>query len=545
MNGELVQRLCPFLVVGVLVVSALGAGQTVLGAAFEDRLFGDRFKRISAEEVSALVEKRPDDAQLLYAASGYFDGDRRQALLDKAISLDKRYEAVALTQELSRIPSGGSPERKQGSSSATVSRAAEILARLMVLDPENALPHWFLATQAFGQSKADEGFAQIAEALKKRKFETYDSAHLRAQFHLLDALGRDGILKFSIQAATRLPYLDDGRYLSEKLIERGKQRLSAGDRAGALDDFAGADRLADELLLARPLFTSSEHIAKMIKEKVAQARVELYEAEGDAPGAAGARLEIAALKAYTAQMASTFERDVAMFRTVQLVDDVGVGLRQRLSEEALQAELAKPAPFAGTLDTAAAQFRDFTTSAEFESMMGIWFENLLEVGESVALQKAAEFYRHSSVAQKQERLIEAFGALQKAAEELPKDKDWVCINNLKQVGLAIFMYANDHDNALPGSLKELAGIPGSVNYVTDQAILKCPVSGTPYVYAGKGVKFGADFSTIIAYDDAPVHSGSRHALFVDGHVSSLSEERLLYLLRRQQQPDQPAPDATQ
>jgi prepilin-type processing-associated H-X9-DG protein len=561
MNRAFVQRLFPFLVVGALVLSAPGARQTVLGDAFQDRLFGDRFKRIAPEEVSAVVEKHPDDGALLYAASsflllrmgnvirgcyveltadaisgGFFPADRRRELLDKAVSLDRRYEPVALAQEL--YLTGVMPGRAEQSTSP---RASEILARLMVLDPENALPHWFLADEAFKQDRAEEGFAQIADALGKRRFETYDSAHLRAQFHLLDALGRDGILKYSTMAATLLPHLGIGRQMSQRLVARGKQRLSGGDRDGALDDFAAVDRLADQLLCARPLFAVCEAVAVRIKLDAAQARLELYEAEGDAAAGAGARLQTRALSAYIAQIATAVDVHETLARMVDLVESAGVTVEERVSGEALQAELAKPAPFDGTLDAAGAQFRDLTASPEFERMMNIWFGNLLDEGESAAFQKAGEFYRQSSLPQKKERLKEAFGALEKAGQQLPKNRDWVCTGNLIGLGGAIFIYTDAHSGALPGSLEVLV----SGGYVKDQAILKCPVSGTQYVYVGKGLKAGIDPNTIIAYDDSPAHSGSRHALFVDGHVETMPEKAFTERLRQQQHPEQPAPGSTQ
>jgi prepilin-type processing-associated H-X9-DG protein len=172
--------------------------------------------------------------------------------------------------------------------------------------------------------------------------------------------------------------------------------------------------------------------------------------------------------------------------------------------------------------------------------MGIYLDTVAEESEFAATQKAGEFYRKSSLPQKQEGMAQAVAALYELVKQLPEGKDRICMNNLKQLGLAIAIYANDHKDALPGSLEVLAG-----RYVTDQAILKCPVSGTPYVYVGKGLKLDAKPTSIIAYDDTPVHSGSRHALFVDGHVGTLPEGAFTERLRQQQQPDQPVPGATQ
>jgi hypothetical protein len=103
------------------------------------------------------------------------------------------------------------------------------------------------------------------------------------------------------------------------------------------------------------------------------------------------------------------------------------------------------------------------------------------------------------------------------------------------------MYANAHSGALPGSLEELA----AGRCIEEPAILKSPASGTTYVYMVKGLKLDANPNTMIAYDDGPVHSGIRRALFVDAHVETMPEKAFLQRLGQQQQPQQPAPGATQ
>ena len=518
MNTATEHRLFCLLVVGVFVlVSALGAEHVALGDAFQDRLFGERFRAIAPEEVASVVENYPDDAQLLYAASDYFSGDPRQELLQRAIGLDKRYEVVALAQELFR-----------DLSTRPVPDVSEALERLAALDPENALPYWFLADLAFMRNEAEEGFAQIAEALSRPKFDIYAFAHLRAALHLLDVLGRDGILKYSVKAGTLLPHLHAGRHMSEKLIERGQRRLARGDWVGALDDFAAAERLANQILSARPLFAIPELVAVQMKQKVTEARLSLFEAEGDVAGVASSRFQLRMLKAYVQQLGATAREDpvVSVFEWVNVWP--------RWSEETLKENLAKSGQLAEAFHKGATALQQYVASPGFEQMIDAYFEGLFEEGELAACRKASRFYQQSALPQKHERASQTMAALHRRVQRFPEGKDRKCVDNLKRLGLAIAIYSNDHE-ALPGSLAVLA----AGGYIDHPAILKCPVSGTEYVYSGKGLTFAADPNTITAYDSAPVHHarGGRYLLCLDGHVELVPEEAFQERLRQQQQSD--------
>ena len=98
----------------------------------------------------------------------------------------------------------------------------------------------------------------------------------------------------------------------------------------------------------------------------------------------------------------------------------------------------------------------------------------------------------------------------------------VCKSNLKQIGLGIAMYANDHDENYPQKLEELYD-----QYVTAKQIFHCPSTGKPK--AGPGIQFSyryvgrlsklTDPQVIIAYDKrGNHHRDGRNVLFYDGHV---------------------------
>ncbi|MFH1553245.1 MAG: prepilin-type N-terminal cleavage/methylation domain-containing protein [Candidatus Omnitrophota bacterium] len=97
----------------------------------------------------------------------------------------------------------------------------------------------------------------------------------------------------------------------------------------------------------------------------------------------------------------------------------------------------------------------------------------------------------------------------------------VCANNLQNIGLAIYIYAREHNGNFPASLKTLY----DEQYLADQQLLDCPASkniGTPespdYVYTdGLSIK---DPSLLpLVRDKADNHpQGGGNILYVNGAV---------------------------
>ena len=94
--------------------------------------------------------------------------------------------------------------------------------------------------------------------------------------------------------------------------------------------------------------------------------------------------------------------------------------------------------------------------------------------------------------------------------------------NLKQVGLAVIMYADDNDDHLPASLDDVQ------EYVYSSDVFCCPSdeSGRSYVYVG-GDSIVLDnldnpSRTPIAFDFPGNHSGKVNVLWADGHVETVA-----------------------
>jgi hypothetical protein len=94
-----------------------------------------------------------------------------------------------------------------------------------------------------------------------------------------------------------------------------------------------------------------------------------------------------------------------------------------------------------------------------------------------------------------------------------------CRNNLRQVGLACHMYADDNDERFPQSVSQL--FP---DYLDNVRVLHCPsarsrnVPGPHYVYV-PGLRSASPPEYVLAYENAGNHPGEGFTvLFVDAHV---------------------------
>ena len=97
------------------------------------------------------------------------------------------------------------------------------------------------------------------------------------------------------------------------------------------------------------------------------------------------------------------------------------------------------------------------------------------------------------------------------------------INNLKQVGLAAMVWANDHSNALPPSFEAM------MNELSTDKVTYDPNTGQRFVYVGAG-KTTDNPDGIIAYSPSDVNG--RAVVFADGHVQAMSAEKFQDALQR-------------
>ena len=98
-------------------------------------------------------------------------------------------------------------------------------------------------------------------------------------------------------------------------------------------------------------------------------------------------------------------------------------------------------------------------------------------------------------------------------------------NNLKQIGLAARMFAEDNRNRLPASLAEMKTYTGSTNVFLD------PASRKPFVYLGGGRSL-PDLRADAPLAYSPADDNGRVVLFADGSVRMVSGEQFVELADR-------------
>jgi len=111
-----------------------------------------------------------------------------------------------------------------------------------------------------------------------------------------------------------------------------------------------------------------------------------------------------------------------------------------------------------------------------------------------------------------------------------------CMSNLKQIGIALHVYAMDHDGEFPDSLSLL--VP---RYVSDPSIFVCPdarangIPGTLHYGYVSGLSESMPPTFVLAYDEVRNHGGQgANAAFIDGHCEWMTLDELAKQIARTQ-----------
>jgi len=104
----------------------------------------------------------------------------------------------------------------------------------------------------------------------------------------------------------------------------------------------------------------------------------------------------------------------------------------------------------------------------------------------------------------------------------------VSLSNLKQLALALLMWAEDHNEKLPDMPTAEKIKATLLPYAKDEDIFASPFNGKPYKYnnslAGKGVgQPEIPWQTVTFYEDSPDSYELRGVAYLDGHAKRVKE----------------------
>ena len=122
-----------------------------------------------------------------------------------------------------------------------------------------------------------------------------------------------------------------------------------------------------------------------------------------------------------------------------------------------------------------------------------------------------------------------------------------CANNLRQLGLAAIMYANQNHGHMPDDLKSLfdseelngdvlfcpsSSVPRPALATTQEADRAIAANEVSYVYLGKGLTLNSPDDTVLLYEPLSNHGNGINVVFVDAHNEWLEDEEAKQLLAR-------------
>jgi len=104
-------------------------------------------------------------------------------------------------------------------------------------------------------------------------------------------------------------------------------------------------------------------------------------------------------------------------------------------------------------------------------------------------------------------------------------------NQLKQLGLAMHLYSTDYKEKFPKSLAELC--EEGKNYIMKKELLFSPATGRGYTYLSISTGAASHPGWMVVWEGVPIEDGTRLALFVDGHVETMTEDKFVRRLEVQ------------
>jgi len=501
----------------ITFVVALGA----LSSRAEGRIYdlpipsGPLQKTLAVESLKAVAEKSDDADLLLGIAYLAPAGDPlRQQISERVIKIKPEYapSAAALAVMM------------DGADEANV-------ARLIKVDPENALGYYMQANLLYEQRQEPKALDAFREAAKLREVRFYQSITTRALFKALDALklqGRDRLYTLS-WVATRMSnsYITQIQPLHKNL---GELAVKA--------DLAKREEISDILLvLAGHLYRTNVENRPFAERALQQAF--RLKAEGAAAQesprmygyAAVTQALVSTMYTWPGITEGTKLQDVLPFvpgriyRAFLIADPAATKKEEKLDMPA-EAQAAYDKARHEEIDTANALIDAALKNPD--EIVGAYLKGSIPpdkkerqpwVSSSTYVEKA--MLRFPEVFKAAIRNEEAMNAVNNARSPDRRQQNLV---RMMEITGSVLSYAFKHENQLPQRLDVLY----EQKYLDRKVETKSLITGRPYVYTGANQKLperDADrFQFIVLYDDEVVDGKQQATLAIPGGFEISADE---------------------
>jgi tetratricopeptide (TPR) repeat protein len=253
--------------VGVMKIAA----QEVLPQAVAE--FEQALQPISRERIEQLRKVASDDPRLLMGAA---------ILADRELSRDIRRDCIQRFPETEKYFLGHELAQLQ-MDDQSLDHITTIAQRLTVIDPKNAVGHYYLAAMAVKNDEDDDALKErLAVILQSQSFTAYADEYLNAHFATLEKLDVpfDAVRKLYVIKALGVGFFSPNAIVKDHLLDQADELAQEGRTELALAKYQDALFVVDQVLTVRPKLMIAEQYHGHSVSKIMARLAKLYDQTG-------------------------------------------------------------------------------------------------------------------------------------------------------------------------------------------------------------------------------------------------------------------------
>ena len=259
----------PLLVV-ICFGATVSAVEEVLPPAVSE--FEQALKPISKERINQLREVAGDDQYLLMGAA---------ILAESALSRDIRHDCIQRFPETEKYFLGHELTQLQ-MDDESLDRIRTVAERLTIIDPKNALGHYYLAALAAQNNEEDTLQERLAVILNCQRFTAYADEYLNAHFATTEKLDVPffPVRKLYVIKALGVGFFVPHAIVRDHLVEQADKLAREGRIDVATAKYQDALFVVDQVLTARPKLMITEQYHDQSVSRIMGRMAKVYDQAG-------------------------------------------------------------------------------------------------------------------------------------------------------------------------------------------------------------------------------------------------------------------------